>query len=59
MNAELIAGYAKRRGTMKLQEYDDEDLIEEIKHRGIKIEVIPTRPFPMVKIGGILFDFVE
>ena len=49
---------------MKLSEYSDDEIIEEIKHKGIKIEVtmIDNRPwgviqFPKnVKIGGVTFD---
>jgi len=56
---------------MKLSEYSDEDLIEEIRHRGIKIEVpimelriiqlpsniqMPELIAKQVKIGGVAFD---
>lgn len=45
---------------MKLSEYDDEELIEEIKHRGIKIEVmgfiIPPSVVTGIKIGDVKFD---
>jgi len=46
---------------MKLSEYDDEDLIEEIKRRGIKIEVMwhyknNELSAEKVKIGGVAFD---
>jgi len=50
---------------MNLAEYPDEDLIEEIKHRGIKIEV-RLKPVSnlnefvankkQVLIGGVTFD---
>ena len=45
---------------MKLSEYDDEEIIEEIKHRGLKIEVWdcqlgqPAHNIS-VKIGGVDF----
>jgi len=45
---------------LKLSEYDDQDLIEELKHRGVKIEIIgfiiPPTVITGVKIGGIKFD---
>ena len=60
---------------MKLSEYDDEDLIEEIKHRGIKITVdmnsmdinidgeshTVTTIFKGVKvyIGGVEFELTQ
>lgn len=47
---------------MRLSEYDDEDLIEELKHRGIKIEVMGFIISPSivtgVKIGNIEFDTI-
>ena len=45
---------------MKLSEYDDEELIEEIKHRGLKIEAwdcqlgLPANNIS-IKIGGVVF----
>lgn len=45
---------------LKLSEYDDEDLIEELKHRGVKIEIIgfiiPPSVITGIKISGIKFD---
>lgn len=49
---------------MKLSEYSDDELIEEIKHRGIKIGLLwrgsfksPTLLEPVqVKIGGVVFE---
>jgi len=46
---------------MKLSEYSDEDLIEEIRHRGIKIQVMwhyknNELSAEKVKIGGVSFD---
>ena len=45
---------------MKLAEYSDEDLIEEIRHRGIKIEVhvhfFDSKSVMQVLIGGVAFD---
>lgn len=45
---------------MRLSEYSDDELIEELKHRGIKIEpvqwYIPNVKNPQIKIGGVVFD---
>jgi hypothetical protein len=42
---------------MKLSEYDDDDLLEEVKHRGFKIEVICScndeTNTQELKIGGM------
>ena len=56
---------------MRLGEYSDDEIIEEIKHRGIKIEVpIAYRPLfstneitsaviSKVIIGGVTFDIAH
>ena len=54
---------------MILSEYSDDDVIEEVKHRGFKIEIITdktTREFKSwekgidyVKIGGIKFELTS
>lgn len=47
---------------MRLSEYSNDELIEELKHRGIKIEahLEPLGKWAMglkeVKIGGIVFE---
>lgn len=40
---------------MRLSEYSDDELIEELKHRGISIKVEGFNP-TKVKIGGVVFD---
>ena len=44
-----------------LSEYSDDELIEEVKHRGLKIEIkwvsdYPRPPKQAVIIGGVTFD---
>lgn len=41
---------------MKLSEYSDDELIEELKHRGIKIDVPGYVTPDIVRIGGVVFD---
>lgn len=54
---------------MRLSEYDDDDLLEEVKHRGFKIEVtcrlhearsieelFERKRVHELKIGGMTFD---
>jgi len=47
---------------MKFSEYPDEDLIQEIKHRGIKIEIEDTEfdgvwyHASKIKIGDVIFN---
>lgn len=52
---------------MKLSEYDDETLLEEVKHRGFKIEIVDIKlndPWFSkwvatqinIRIGGIQFE---
>lgn len=46
---------------MRLSEYSDDELIEEIKHRGIKIEFAQghlhyLQRISKIKIGGVVFD---
>ena len=40
---------------MKLSEYDDEDLIEEIKRRGIELKIHIDSVEVSVSLGGIAF----
>lgn len=40
---------------MKLSEYSDEDLIEEIKHRGLELKVHVSSVEVDVTLGGIAF----
>ncbi len=40
---------------MKLSEYSDEDLIEEIKHRGLELKVHINSVEVDVTLGGIVF----
>jgi hypothetical protein len=54
-------------GIMKLSEYDDDSLLEEVKHRGFKIsahlEPLGPGPWAMglkkITIGGIVFELNE
>lgn len=45
---------------MKLSEYSDDELLEEVKHRGFKIEVPTNIYYPhnaeKIIIGGIVFE---
>lgn len=49
---------------MRLSEYSDDELIEEIKHRGLTIDIKPKLKVgynyygeqPKVVIGGVVFD---
>lgn len=41
---------------MKLSEYSDDELLDEIHHRGFKIELRYPQDTPVIYIGGIRFD---
>ena len=46
----------KQRGIMSIEQYDDETLLEEVKHRGFEIRLICDT---VISIGGVRFDITS